>query len=310
VITGTHLARAFGARMALLDCSFEIDTGAVFGLVGPNGAGKTTTLRILAGLLQPTSGTASVDGIDVLANPQVVRERVGWMPDFFGVYDRMTAREYLTFYASCYRIPRARVGRLAADLMDLVGLPDRMDTPVESLSRGMKQRLCLARALIPDPPVLLLDEPASGLDPRARVELRELVRELQSMGKTMVISSHILPELAEMCSSFGFIDDGRMVASGTLEELTGGRDRTTLRINIAADVHDAQVALEGVAQVIAIRPGDGWIEVDVHGAAEATSAVLQALLAAGVTVTAVNPVGSSLEDVFLRVTGQPLEQSA
>jgi ABC-2 type transport system ATP-binding protein len=296
--------------MALLDCSFEIDTGAVFGLVGPNGAGKTTTLRILAGLLEPTSGTASVDGVDVRAHPQVVRERVGWMPDFFGVYDRMTAREYLTFYASCYRIPRARVGQLAADLMDLVGLPDRIDTPVETLSRGMKQRLCLARALIPDPPVLLLDEPASGLDPRARVELRELVRELQSMGKTMVISSHILPELAEMCTSFGFIDDGRMVASGTLEELTGGRDRSTLRINVAADVHDAQVALEGVAQVIAIRPGDGWIEVDVHGAAEATSAVLQALLAAGVTVTAVNPVGSSLEDVFLRVTGQPLEQSA
>jgi ABC-2 type transport system ATP-binding protein len=158
--------------------------------------------------------------------------------------------------------------------------------------------------------VLLLDEPASGLDPRARVELRELVRELQSMGKTMVISSHILPELAEMCSSFGFIDDGRMVASGTLEELTGGRDRTTLRINVVADVHDAQVALEGATHVMAIRPGDGWIEVDVHGAAEATSSVLRALLAAGISVTAVNPVGSSLEDVFLRVTGQPLEQSA
>ena len=296
--------------MALSDCSFQIDTGVVFGLVGPNGAGKTTTLRILAGLLQPTSGTASVDGVDLLTHPQLVRERVGWMPDFFGVYDRMTAREYLTFYASCYRIPRARVGRLAADLMDLVGLPDRMDTPVETLSRGMKQRLCLARALIPDPPVLLLDEPASGLDPRARVELRELVRELQSMGKTIVISSHILPELAEMCTSFGFIDDGRMVASGTLEDLTGGRDRSTLLINVAGDVHAATVALEGLAEVIAVRPGDGRVEVDVQGAAEATSAILQALLAAGVTVTAVNPVGSTLEDVFLRVTGQPLEQSA
>jgi ABC-2 type transport system ATP-binding protein len=310
VITGTHLARAFGARMALSDCSFQIDTGAVFGLVGPNGAGKTTTLRILAGLLQPTSGTASVDGVDVLAHPQMVRERVGWMPDFFGVYDRMTAREYLTFYASCYRIPRARVARLAADLMDLVGLPDRMDTPVEALSRGMKQRLCLARALIPDPPVLLLDEPASGLDPRARVELRELVHELRSMGKTMVVSSHILPELAEMCTSFGFIDGGRMVASGTLEELTGGRDRSTVRIDVAGDAHAAAVALKGVAPAIAVRPGDGWVEVDVHGAGEATSAVLQALLAAGITVSAVNPVGSSLEDVFLRVTGQPLEESA
>jgi ABC-2 type transport system ATP-binding protein len=310
VITGTHLARAFGARMALSDCSFQIDTGAVFGLVGPNGAGKTTTLRILAGLLQPTSGTASVDGVDVLAHPQAVRERVGWMPDFFGVYDRMTAREYLTFYASCYRIPRARVARLAADLMDLVGLPDRMDTPVEALSRGMKQRLCLARALIPDPPVLLLDEPASGLDPRARVELRELVHELRSMGKTMVVSSHILPELAEMCTSFGFIDGGRMVASGTLEELTGGRDRSTVRIDVAGDAQAATVALKGVAPVLAVRPGEGWVEVDVHGAAEATSAVLRALLAAGITVSAVNPVGSSLEDVFLRVTGQPLEQSA
>ncbi len=310
MITGTHLARAFGERMALSDCSFQIDTGAVFGLVGPNGAGKTTTLRILAGLLPPTSGTASVDGLDVLTHPQVVRERVGWMPDFFGVYDRMTAREYLTFYASCYRIPRARIVRLAADLMDLVGLPDRMDTPVEALSRGMKQRLCLARALIPDPPVLLLDEPASGLDPRARVELRELVRELHNMGKTMVVSSHILPELAEMCTSFGFIDGGRMVAQGTLEELTGGRDRSTLRINVGGDVHAAEVALDGVPGVIALRPGDGYVEVDVHTGAEATSAILQALLAAGITVTAVNPVGSSLEDVFLRVTGQPLEQSA
>jgi ABC-2 type transport system ATP-binding protein len=310
VITSTRLAKAFGTRMALADCSFQIDTGTVFGLVGPNGAGKTTTLRILAGLLQPTSGTALVDGVDVLAHPQVVRERVGWMPDFFGVYDRMTAREYLTFYASCYRIPRARVGRLAVDLMDLVGLPDRLDTPVEALSRGMKQRLCLARALIPDPPVLLLDEPASGLDPRARVELRELVRELRSMGKTIVVSSHILPELAEMCTSFGFIDDGRMVASGTLEELTGGRDRTTLRINVAGDAHAAELALKEAAQVIAIRPGDGCIEVDVHAAAGATSAVLQVLIAACINVTAVNPVGSSLEDVFLRVTGQPLEESA
>jgi ABC-2 type transport system ATP-binding protein len=296
--------------MALSDCSFQIDSGAVFGLVGPNGAGKTTTLRILAGLLPPTSGTASVDGLDVLTHPQVVRERVGWMPDFFGVYDRMTAREYLTFYASCYRIPRARIGRLAADLMDLVGLPDRMDTPVEALSRGMKQRLCLARALIPDPPVLLLDEPASGLDPRARVELRELVRELHNMGKTMVVSSHILPELAEMCTSFGFIDGGRMVAQGTLEELTGGRDRSTLRINVAGDVHAAASALDSVPVVIAVRPGDNCVEVDAHAGADATSTILQALLAAGITVTAVNPVGSSLEDVFLRVTGQPLEQSA
>ncbi|MHB8488636.1 MAG: ABC transporter ATP-binding protein [Candidatus Dormibacteria bacterium] len=310
MITGTHLARAFGTRMALSDCSFEIDTGAVFGLVGPNGAGKTTTLRILAGLLQPTSGTASVDGVDVLTHPQVVREHVGWMPDFFGVYDRMTAREYLTFYASCYRIPRARVASLAEDLMDLVGLPDRMDMPVDALSRGMKQRLCLARALIPDPPVLLLDEPASGLDPRARVELRELVYELHSMGKTMVVSSHILPELAEMCTSFGFIDGGRMVAQGTLEELSGGRDRSTLRVNVAGDAQAAAVALDGVPEVVALRPGDGSVEVDVHAGAEATSAILQALLAAGVTVTAVNPVGSSLEDVFLRVTGQPLEQSA
>jgi ABC-2 type transport system ATP-binding protein len=194
--------------------------------------------------------------------------------------------------------------------MDLVGLPDRMDTPVEALSRGMKQRLCLARALIPDPPVLLLDEPASGLDPRARVELRELVRELHRMGKTMVVSSHILPELAEMCTSFGFIDGGRMVASGTLEELTGSRDRSTLRINVAGDVHEAAAALEGVERVLATRPGDSSIEVDVRGGAETTSIVLQALLAAGVTMTAVNPVGSSLEDVFLRVTGQPLEQSA
>lgn len=310
MITASHLGRRFGARAALVDASFEVAPGTVFGLVGPNGAGKTTTLRILAGLLPPSAGTAVVAGIDVRRDPQAVRERVGWMPDYFGVYDRMTATEYLDFYASCYRVPRARVPRLTTDLLELVGLPDRGETPVDALSRGMKQRLCLARALIPDPPVLLLDEPASGLDPRARHELRELVGELSAMGKTIVISSHILPELAEMCAAFGFVDAGRVVASGSLDEILGDRDRRTVRIELRGDPAAAAAVLEELDEVVAVRAGPGLLEVDLQGDAGATSTVLAALLAAGVTVTGVAEVGAALEDVFLRLTRPAEERSA
>ena len=219
MISVEGLTKVYGHRTALDNVTFDVPRGEIFGFVGPNGAGKTTTLRILAALLEPTAGRAIVDGADVVQYPDRVHERLGYMPDFFGVYDQLTAAEYLDFYAACYRQPKARRKKIADDLLELVGLSDRRDQAVDTLSRGLKQRLCLARALVHDPAVLLLDEPASGLDPRARVEMREILKELQKMGKTIVISSHILPELTELCTMVGIIDQGRMRATGPVQDV-------------------------------------------------------------------------------------------
>ena len=222
IIRAEGLRKLYGGNEALSDLSFEVAEGEVLGFIGANGAGKTTTLRILAGLSRPSGGWAEVDGADVVTGRERLHELVGYMPDFFGVYESMTAAEYLAFYASCYRVPKHLIDRVVADLLELVHLGPKRDAQVDNLSRGMKQRLCLARALVHDPRVLLLDEPASGLDPRARAEMRELVQALREMGKTIVLSSHILPELAEMCTSYGVIHDGRMVAHGPADAILAG----------------------------------------------------------------------------------------
>jgi len=250
MITVQGLTKVYGSRTALDAVSFEVPRGEIFGFVGPNGAGKTTTLRILAALLEPTAGHAFVDGADVIEHPDLVHDRLGYMPDFFGVYDQLTATEYLDFYAACYRIPRSRRKKIASDLLELVGLTDRRDQSVDTLSRGLKQRLCLARALVHDPAVLLLDEPASGLDPRARVEMREILKELQRMGKTIVISSHILPELTELCTMIGIIDQGRMRATGPVQDvirqLTSGR---RLRIMVLGQRDEAVATLKTLPSI-------------------------------------------------------------
>src|SRR5205807_7533650 len=214
VISVEALRKQYGGQAALRGLELNVPRGEIFGFVGPNGAGKTTTIRILATLVLADSGAAAIGGIPVADDPHGVRELVGYMPDFFGVYDRLTAHEYLEFYAACHGVPHRRRRGVARELLELVDLGDRADDQVDTLSRGMKQRLCLARALVHDPSVLLLDEPASGLDPRARVEMREILKELQTMGKTIVISSHILPELTELCTMIGIIDQGRIRATG------------------------------------------------------------------------------------------------
>src|SRR5207245_2445269 len=216
VIAVEALRKQYGGHAALRGLELNVPAGEIFGFVGPNGAGKTTTIRILATLTAADAGSATIGGIPVGQDPHGVRELIGYMPDFFGVYDRLTSEEYLEFYAACHGVARRRRRKVARDLLELVDLTDRTDDQVDTLSRGMKQRLCLARALVHDPQVLLLDEPASGLDPRARVEMRELIRELRRMGKTIFVSSHILPELEELCTWVGFIDDGRMLAAGPL----------------------------------------------------------------------------------------------
>jgi ABC-2 type transport system ATP-binding protein len=218
-VTIRGLTKRYGDLFAVRDVSLDIPRGSVFGLIGPNGAGKTTTFAILASLLLPTAGSVTVLGADPVRVPREVRRRMGYMPDVVGVYDGLRVDEYLQFFAASYQLPRASWGPTIDGLLELVDLTAKRDAMVNSLSRGMKQRLSLARALVHDPEVLVLDEPASGLDPRARVELRNLLVELRSMGKTIVVSSHILAELTEICTGVAIMEKGRLLASGTPREI-------------------------------------------------------------------------------------------
>ena len=303
MIALTGLTKRFGARPAVDGVTFEVPAGEIFGFVGPNGAGKTTTIRMLATLLRPTSGTAVIDGIDVVRQPERARRRLGFMPDFFGVYDRLTAFEYLSFYAACYDVPGHRRAKIILDLLELVDLADRRESLVDTLSRGMKQRLCLARALVHDPAVLLLDEPASGLDPRARVEMRELLQELRSMGKTILISSHILPELTELCSMIGIIDDGQMQATGPVRDvvhgLTPGR---RLRIEVLDRQDDAVKLCQRFPSVQTALLTSGGIEVAFTGDERGIASLLRSMVSADIPVVAFTRLEAGLEDAYLKLT--------
>ncbi|NCO96083.1 MAG: ABC transporter ATP-binding protein, partial [Armatimonadetes bacterium] len=234
-----NLTKEYRKLRAVDDLSLTIEEGDAFGFIGPNGAGKTTTIRVLATLLAPTSGEAYIDSVSVTKEPAKVRNLVGYMPDFFGVYDDVKAWEYLDFFAAAHRVPAARRKRVIEDVLELTDLTGKRDAFVDDLSRGMKQRLCLAKTLLHDPKVLLLDEPASGLDPRARIELRELLKELRKMGKTIFISSHILPELAEFCNRIGILEQGKLVVSGPVHEIAAKvRTRNALEIGVCSDAQE------------------------------------------------------------------------
>lgn len=277
-----HLTKRYGALTAVDDMSFEVSAGSIFGLVGPNGAGKTTTLSVLATLLLPTSGTARIAGCDPLDDPKSVRRVMGYMPDTLGVYEGLQVDEYLRFFADTYRIPRSQWNDLIGGLLELVDLEVKRDSMVNSLSRGMKQRLSLARALVHDPQVLVLDEPASGLDPRARVELRELISELRDMGKTIIVSSHILPELQEICSHVAIMEAGRLLASGSPSEILSGL---------------------GEARRVRVRFADGTDEEHAVGGSAEQAALLRRLVAdEGRDVVEFTELGGGLEDLFLRIT--------
>ena len=305
MISAEDLTKVYGQRTALDHVSFEVPEGEIFGFVGPNGAGKTTTLRILAALLEPTSGRASIDGTDVVQDPGRVHTRIGYMPDFFGVYDQLTVAEYLDFYAACYRQPKQRRTKIVGELLELIGLTDRRDQLVDTLSRGLKQRLCLARALVHDPVVLLLDEPASGLDPRARVEMREILKELRGMGKTIIISSHILPELTELCTMIGIIDHGRMRATGSVQDVIRGlsADRR-LRITVVGAREPAIAILEPLASVRRVEVANGTIEATYEGDDSTAADILQALTAGGIKVSAFSQADGGLEEAFMRATSE------
>jgi ABC-2 type transport system ATP-binding protein len=312
VIAVEALRKQYGGQEALKGLELSVPRGEIFGFVGPNGAGKTTTIRILATLVLADSGSATIAGIPVADDPHGVRELIGYMPDFFGVYDRLTAEEYLEFYAACHGVPRRRRRKVAQELLELVDLGDRADDQVDTLSRGMQQRLGLARALVHDPQVLLLDEPASGLDPRARIEMRELVRELRRMGKTILISSHILPELEELCTWVGFIDEGRMVAVGPMTDV---RNQVTSERRLRVDLVDSDderlvAALKTIEKrlgVVAVSIVDQHLEVTVEDTFP-DQELLGELVRAEIGVRSFAPITSGLSEAFMRLTDPQSEE--
>jgi ABC-2 type transport system ATP-binding protein len=299
-----NLTRKYGKLTAVDNLNLQVPTGSLFGLIGPNGAGKTTTLRMLAGLLDPTSGEIQINGNSTQKGWNEVRQHIGYMPDFFGVYEDMLVWEYLDFFARCYDIPTQRRNSVIGELLDLVDLSEKRDEYVQSLSRGMRQRLCLAHTLVHDPAVLLLDEPASGLDPRARVEMRELLRELGAMGKTIVVSSHILAELAEMCDSIGIIERGQLITSGPVEEISRQAQKgCTLHIKaLDIDEDTFETILHDQPGVGNIYPTNGALEVEFTGDDEAKATLLESLITAGVRITSFTETASDLEEIFLRLT--------
>jgi ABC-2 type transport system ATP-binding protein len=316
IVRTESLVKRYGRTVAVAGIDLAIDQGEIFGLVGPNGAGKTTTLRMLATLLRPDAGTAEIDGWSVTRNPDEARRVLGFMPDAFGVYDDMKVWEYLDFFARCYGLPPAGRRRMIGDLLELVDLGDRRDAYVQDLSRGMQQRLCLAHALVHDPRVLLLDEPASGLDPRARVELRELLRELRSMGKTIVISSHILPELEELCTSVAIVDHGQVLAQGRVAEIERRlRFGAVLRVHVLLEGDDLAAARDRFAAQPDVASAtilpDGTLELGFRGDDAASARLLADAVAAGLPIASFARAASDLEELFLQVTaGDQLPEEA
>lgn len=303
------LTKKYGNFLALDHVSLTLGDGELHGFVGPNGAGKTTAMRILATLLPPTSGRAVLDGVDIARQSRRARALVGYMPDFFGVYDNLKVSEYLDFYGRCYGLSAQERQRTAMQLLELVSLSEKRDAYVDSLSRGMKQRLCLARALIHNPRLLILDEPASGMDPRARAEMKGVLRTLKEMGKTVLISSHILPELAELCDCLTILDHGNLAFTGTVEALARKMNGDApLDIRLAEgcgeeDVENAVQALRetpGISEITQEEPR--LLRVRLEGAEDARAALLRGLIARGVPVSDFHRAAMNLEKVFLEVT--------
>ena len=298
-----NLTRVFGETIAVDNVSFEVPPGSVFGYIGPNGAGKTTSMRILSTLGLPTSGEAFIEGLSSVNDPDKVRSRLGFMPDSFGTYKDTDCAEYLDFFARSHGlIGRERTRRLRW-VMDFTGLKSLADKPIRGLSKGMRQRLCLGRALIHDPPVLILDEPAAGLDPRARIELRHIIRALASENKTILISSHILTELAEMCDRVGILEQGRLLATGSVDEIRQSLKPTRrMLVRISGDVQHAMQLLSDHDSVQDADADDQLLRFVISGGDDQQSAVLKKLIHADVDVIEYRAQDESLEDVFLQIT--------
>jgi ABC-2 type transport system ATP-binding protein len=303
MIETKNLTKNYGNLTALNDLNLKIQQGDIFGFIGPNGAGKTTTMRILVTLLEPTRGTAFINGLNVLKDGKKVRRMVGYMPDFMGVYDDLKVFEYLEFFAAAFGIERRKRKSIVEGVLELTDLQSKQAATVDSLSRGMQQRLGLARVLIHDPQVLILDEPASGLDPRARIEIRELLRELKRMGKTIMISSHILSELEEICDHIGIIEHGQLVFSGTIEDI---RPRlgihSKVRVKVANNQDKAVELLSALPQINQVQTLGDYILVTFNEGSEGDGIIARTLVNAKLDVIAIQPEKLKLDDAFLQLT--------
>ena len=299
-----ELCKKYGKFTALDSLSMNISENSIFGFVGPNGAGKTTTMKIMAGLLKADSGSIFVNGEDILKNMKSIRDKIGYMPDFFGVYDDLKVTEYMDFYAGTYYIPYSQRAELIDSLLEVVDLSNKKDAYVDALSRGMKQRLCLARSLIHDPELLILDEPASGLDPRARVEMKEILKRLREMGKTIIVSSHILPELAEMCSEIGIIDQGKLVTQGSVHDIMNRMHKNRIiRVKTSAPPELLIRLLKEQATVKEITENTDNVEFAFEGKRDDLTSILRNIVMNGIPVYSFSEKEGNLEEIFMTVTG-------
>jgi ABC-2 type transport system ATP-binding protein len=303
VVDINNLSVFYGKQPAVRDLSLQIPRGEVFGFIGPNGAGKTSTIKVLATLVKPTSGTALVHGFDVVREPHRVRQVIGYMPDSFGVYEDLTVTEYLHFFAAAYRIDRAKRKTVVADVLTLTDLTEKADAPVDALSRGMKQRLGIARVLLHDPALLLLDEPASGLDPRARIELRELLKELKAMGKTILISSHILHELSQFCTRIGIIEAGQLVAQGDVKEIyrTLGLQRL-VHVQLANRSDGLMAGIKAIPGVASVELDTDRIAIRIREDELAVEELLERIHALGARIQMFQPEAMDMETAFMKLT--------
>ncbi len=304
MIQTINLTQRYGDLMALTNLNLSIEQGECFGYIGPNGAGKTTTIKILATLLKPTWGEARIDGLSVgPVNARQVRSVIGYVPDYFGSYEDMVVQEYLEFFAASYNIHGTKRRQVIRDVLDLTDLGHKADAEVNGLSRGMKQRLSVARVLLHDPKVLLLDEPASGLDPRARIEIRELLKELHRMGKTILISSHILLELADLCTTVGIIERGELKFTGTMRQIIDrARTGAVVHVAVAQRAAAAVELIRKVAGVVSVETHDGDIRVMFETDQSDPSRIAHELVTAGFSLTRLEEERVNLETAFMRLT--------
>jgi ABC-2 type transport system ATP-binding protein len=303
MIQVTDLGKTYGAHPALKSVTLEIQAGDMFGLIGPNGAGKTTLIRILATLLQPSAGVAKVNGFDVTRQAQSVRREIGYMPDFFGVYEELKVREYLEFFAATYGIRGPKRKATVDGVLELTDLTSKKEALIASLSRGMQQRLGLARVLVHDPKVLFLDEPASGLDPRARIEIRALLKELRNMGKTILISSHILADLADLCNKIGLIERGKLLYAGGLKEaMAQVQGDDVWLVEVFEDTDRAKKILEGQSFVETATEEEGLLRVKLRPGHPEVHVIPQVLLQQNLRLKQFRVAEVTLEDAFLKLT--------
>mgnify|MGYP000939473293 CR=1 FL=1 len=298
------LSRTYGTMQALSALDLVVQRGDLFGFIGSNGAGKTTTLRILATFLVPSAGSAQVLGHDVVGQADQVRRMIGYMPDFFGVYKDMEVTEYLDFFGACYKIKTAQREKTVADVLELVGLSEKKGALIGALSRGMQQRLGLARVLIHDPQLLLLDEPASGLDPRARIEVMAILQELQRMGKTIIISSHILSELQSLCNRVAIIEKGKLIYSGPVQGVRSQLESNpVIRVKVAAEPERALRLCQEISSVVdGVLDPSGELRLTLSAAQADPSVIAETLVKGGIKLTGLREEEIGLEEVFLRVT--------